>query len=139
MQELIAAYESKIASMQETIAIQNQTIDDLHYFLSDLAKNLGSKVQDSIKKQAALSIQIEELKSKVNNQTVEISDQDASDLNITPDTEEDDFVVTDDTEEDDFVVADDTEEDDFVVADDTEEDDFVVADDTEEDDFVVAD
>ena len=106
MQELITAYETKIASMQLVIDTQNKTIADLHNFLVNMGKELGSVVQDNIKKQTALSIQIEELKSKVNNQTVEISDQDASDLNITPDNEEDDFVVADDTEEDDFVVAD---------------------------------
>ena len=94
MQELITAYEAKIASMQLVIDTQNKTIADLHNFLVNMGKELGSVVQDNIRKQTALSIQIEELK-KVNNQTVEISDQDASDLNITPDNEEDDFVVAD--------------------------------------------
>ena len=101
--ELIAVYEQKIAAMQDTINAQNLSIQKLRNFLSELCNEIGSSVADNTKKQAALSIKIQELKS---NQTIEVSDKDATDLNITPDNEEDDFVVADDNEEDDFVVAD---------------------------------
>ena len=138
MQELITAYEEKIAAMQLVIDGQNKMIAKLHNFLTDVTKELYPIVDNNVKKQASLSVLIEQLKTKSINQTVEISDQDASDLGIAPDSEEDDFVVAPDSEEDDFVVAPDSEEDDFVVAPDSEEDDFVVAPDSEEDDFVVA-
>ena len=135
MQELITAYETKIASMQLVIDTQNQTIASLHSFLVNMSKELGTVVQDNIKKQATLSIQIEELKSKVNNQTVEISDKDATELGITPDSsndEEDDYGTSDSSndEEDDYGTSDSSndEEDDYGTPDSSndEEDDYGV-------------
>ena len=111
---LIAAYEEKIASLEATISIQDQMINSLADFLKDTAGELYPIIADSVKNSAECGVKIQKLKDQL-IQSIEVSDQDASDLNITPDNEEeeDDFVV------DDFVVADDNEE---------EEDDFVVAD-----------
>ena len=126
MQELITAYEDKIAAMQLVIDTQNKTIADLHSFLVNMGKEICPAVERGVKKQAALSIKIEELKLKVNNQTVEISDQDAKELGITPDTSnDDDDYGTPDTsnDDDDYGTPDTSNDDDDYGTPDTSNDD----------------
>ena len=98
MNELIAAYEEKIASLEATISIQDQMINSLADFLNDTAGKLYPIIADSAKNSAALSVKIQKLK----DQSIEVSDQDASDLNI-PSNDDDDFVVPS-NDDDDFVV-----------------------------------
>ena len=70
MNELIAAYEEKIASLEATISIQDQMINSLADFLNDTAGKLYPIIADSAKNSAALSVKIQKLK----DQSIDISE-----------------------------------------------------------------